>query len=106
MDQARWYIVFAVVLSMIFTLAALHRFSQAQPPSTREETLGTQVSAAPEVVPASELPRVLPVKEGGLAATPIQLSPPPLFCFENPTSQDIDAQFRQMVQRVRSDNAP
>lgn len=102
MDQARWMIVFAVLVCMIFTLGLLHRFSRAAGPAQASGPASTW-SAGPR--PATDRqPTALPaspftVEKGQTAVTVL---PPPDFCYGTAQPEEVEGPFRQVADRLQS----
>ncbi len=102
MDQARWMIVFAVFVCMIFTLGLLHRLSR-QPRPTGSTSQPSSWSAAPSSA-GDRTPTAIPgtpfaTRDGQTAITVL---PPPDFCYGTTSPEDLEGPFRQVADRIQS----
>lgn len=91
------YVVFAVVLCMIFTLAALHRLSKTGP----EAQVTVDSSSTTPDAPVSDAPPPENPFIAGSADQEIEIVAPPDFCFSTSDPEETDRIFREGADRMK-----
>ncbi|OIP28689.1 hypothetical protein AUK22_03850 [bacterium CG2_30_54_10] len=105
MDQTRLYVIFAVVLCMIFTLAALHRFSRSQGEPQKTGDPGANASVAKASDPTAFEEPSRPSAQNPFPLTSgiqtVEVTPPPEFCFGTPSPEETDKIFQTISDRIK-----